>query len=99
MNIQAMMKQAQALQKDMMNAKKELDAMEFTGESSLVTVVVKGDKTTSSVKIKDLSSFDKEDIELLEDMIVVAMNDAFKKIDAAYEDKMGKYGNVIPSFF
>lgn len=99
MNIQALMKQAQSLQKDMMNAKKELDAMEFTGESSLVTVVVKGDKTTSSVKIKDLSSFDKEDVELLEDMIVVAMNDAFKKIDAAYEDKMGKYGNAIPSFF
>ena len=77
MNIQALIKQAQSLQKDMMNAKKELDAMEFTGESSLVTVVVKGDKTLSSVKIKELSSFDKEDVELLEDMIVVAMNDAF----------------------
>ena len=99
MNIQALMKQARSLQKDMMNAKKELDAMEFTGESSLVTVVVKGDKTLASVKIKDLSSFDKEDVELLEDMIVVAMNDALKKIDAAYEDKMGKYGNAIPSFF
>ena len=44
MNIQAMMKQAQKLQKDMMNVKDEIDSTEFTGESSLVKVTVKGTK-------------------------------------------------------
>ena len=44
MNIQALMKQAQTLQKDMMKAKKEVDVMTFTGTSSFVSVTVKGTK-------------------------------------------------------
>ena len=44
MNMQALMKQAQKLQKDMMTSKSEIDNTEFTGESSLVKVTVKGTK-------------------------------------------------------
>ena len=71
MNIQALMKQAQSLQKDMMKVKSEIDK-------------------------EDLS---KEDLEILEDMIVVALRDAFQKVDKELEEKMGKFGNAIPSFF
>ena len=98
MNIQAMMKQAQALQKDMLKAKKEIDKKEFVGESSLVKITLLGTKEVKSVKIDSSSELDKEDIEMLEDMIMVAFNDATKKIDAETEKKMGKFAN-IPGLF
>ena len=48
MNIQAMMKQAQKMQKDMMNAKEEIDNTVFTAKSSFVTVEVMGNKEIKS---------------------------------------------------
>lgn len=98
MNIQAMMKQAQALQKDMLKAKKEIDEKEFVGESSLVKITLLGTKEVKSVKIDSSSDLEKEDIEMLEDMIMVAFNDATKKIDEETEKKMGKFAN-IPGLF
>ena len=97
MNMQAMLKQAEALQKDMLKAKDEIDNTEFIGESSFVKVTLKGTKEVISVDI-DAESLDSDDIEALEDMIVVAINQANKKIDDMTEKKMGKYGN-IPGLF
>ncbi len=98
MNMQAMLKQAQALQKDMLKVKEEIDNTEFTGESSLVKVTVKGSKEIVKVDINTDDGFDADDIEVLEDMIVVALNDAMKKIDKTTESKMSKFGN-IPGLF
>ena len=98
MNIQAMKKQAQKLQKDMMNVKDEIDSTEFTGESSLVKVTVKGTKEVVKVEIDKSNSLDSDDIEMLEDMILVAINEANKKVDEMTEKKMGKFGN-IPGLF
>ena len=97
MNMQAMLKQAQALQKDMMKTKEEVDNMEFVGESSFVKVTVNGKKDVVSVEINS-DSLDSDDIEALQDMIVVAINQANKKVDDTLESKMGKYGN-IPGLF
>ena len=97
MNMQAMLKQAQALQKDMLKAKEEVDNTEFVGESSLVKVVMKGTKEIVEVKIS-ADSLDKEDIEALQDMLVVAINQAGNKVDETMEKKMGKFGN-IPGLF
>ena len=97
MNMQAMLRQAQQMQKDMLKAKDEIDNTEFTGESSFVKVTLKGTKEVISVDI-DAESLDSDDIEALEDMIVVAINQANKKIDDMTEKKMGKYGN-IPGLF
>lgn len=97
MNMQAMLKQAQALQKDMLKVKDEIDSTEFEGESSFVKVTMMGDKTLKKVEIS-ADSLDKDDIEALQDMIVVAINDATKKIDSETEKKMGKFGN-IPGLF
>ncbi len=98
MNIQAMMKQAQALQKNMMKEKEEIDNTEFTGTSSFVTVTVKGNKTIKSVKI-DAEELSKDDIEMLEDMILVAVNNAMNEIDKVTEQKMGKYTKGMPGLF
>ena len=98
MNMQAMLKQAQNMQKDMLKIKYEIDNTEFTGESSLVKVTVLGNKKVVSVKINSDESLEKDDIEMLEDMIVVAINEANKKIDEVTEKKMAKFGN-IPGLF
>lgn len=95
MNIQALMKQAQTLQKDMMKAKDEIDNMTFTGNSSFISVEVKGTKEVVKVTINndDITSDDKE---MIEDMLVVALNDAFKQVDKMTEQKMGKFSNMMP---
>jgi DNA-binding YbaB/EbfC family protein len=98
MNMQAMLKQAQKMQKDMLDTKNEIDNTEFVGESSLVKVTLMGNKTVKDVKINLDSSLDKDDVEMLQDMLVVAFNDACKKIDNETEKKMSKYGNV-PGLF
>lgn len=97
MNMQAMLKQAQQMQKDMLKAKSEIDEKEFVGESSLVKVTLKGTKEAVKVEIT-ADELEKDDIEVLEDMLVVAINDANKKIDEETEKKMGKFGN-IPGLF
>ncbi|MCI8346370.1 MAG: YbaB/EbfC family nucleoid-associated protein [Bacilli bacterium] len=99
MNMQALMKQAQKLQKDMMNTKEEIDQTEFIGENSLVKVTMKGTKEVIKVEINHDESLGKEDIEMLEDMILLAVNEANKKIDEMTEDKMGKFGNSMPGLF
>ena len=98
MNMQAMLKQAQALQKDMLKVKEEIDNTEFVGESSLVKVTLKGDRECVKVEIDSNDSLDSDDIEALQDMIVLAINDANKKIDKMTESKMSKFGN-IPGLF
>ena len=99
MNMQALMKQAQKLQKDMMSAKDEIDNTEFEGENGLVKVTVKGTKEVTKVKINSEDTLEKEDIEMLEDMILLAINEANKKVDEMTESKMGKFGNSMPGLF
>ena len=98
MNMQAMLKQAQKLQKDMMKAQEEIYEMTFEGKSSFVTVKVNGKKELLDVKI-DCDSLDKDEVEMLQDMIVVAINDAFKQIDKVTEEKMGPYTKGMPGIF
>lgn len=100
MNMQALMKQAQAMQRDITNIKSEIDSTVFEGKSSLVSVQVKGTKELVKVSIdesaKDLIV---DDISMLEDMVVLALNDAFSKVDKTTEEKMGKYSNMMPGMF
>ena len=98
MNMQAMMKQAQALQKEMMNIKAELDKTEFIGESSLVKVTVNGKKEVLSVTIDKSAELGAEDLEMLEDSLLVAVNNANKNVDDAVNTKMARFGN-IPGMF
>ncbi len=98
MNIQALMKQAQAIQKDMLKEKEEIDNSEFVGKSSIVTVYLKGTKMVSKIEInEELSEID--DKELLCDMVTSAINDAMKQIDKKTEEKMGKYSKGMPGLF
>ena len=95
MNMQAMLRQAQALQKDMLNAKKKVDEMEFVSESSLVKLT----REVVKVEIKNDGNLDLSDLEMLEDMVMVAVNEANKKVDKAIEEHVGKYTKGMPGLF
>ncbi len=99
MNMQAIMQQAKKMQRDMEKAKKEVEEQTFTGASSFVEVQVNGKKEMLSVKINQEESMSKDDFELLEDMILVATNEALKKADKAMNDAMSKMAPNIPGLF
>ncbi len=97
MNMQMIMQQAKKMQAQLQKDQEELEKNIFEGTSSLVNVKINGKYEVSEVKInKDFSEqIDQEDLEMLEDMIMVAMNDAVKKVAAEKENKMGKYGQGL----
>ncbi len=98
MNMQALMKEAQKMQKDMMKIEEEIENTTFEGENSFVKVKVNGKKELLSIKFDNDFELSKEDLEMLQDVLVVALNNAFKKVDSLREQKMSKYGN-IPGLF
>ena len=92
MNMQNLMAQAQKMQRDMQKKKEEIDNTLFTGTSELVEVVLNGKKEMVSIKIKE--GIDLEDLEILEDMIVLASKDATSKVDKEIEAKMGALSSL-----
>ena len=98
MDIQNMLRQAQKIQQDMLKIKKEIEEKIFPGKYSNIEVEVNGKKELVRVKIDRNFNLEKDDFEMLEDMIVVAVNDAMKKVDKEIEEKMGKFGNISGLF-
>ena len=97
MNMQSMLKQAQNMQNKMMKAQEEVNSKVFHGESSYVKVELVAGNVTS-IKI-DTDSLDKDDIEMLEDMLIVAIGNAKAQYDKEMEEKMGAYTKGIPGLF
>jgi nucleoid-associated protein EbfC len=87
MNIQQMMKQAQQMQERM---QKEMAGLKVEGNAGggMVTVIVNGSKQVQSLKI-DPEVVSKDDVEMLQDLIVAAINDAHRKADEEMSQKMG----------
>ena len=94
-NMQAMMKQAQALQQQAIAAQKELEEALLTASAGggMVTVTVSGKKECKAVKI-DPKVVDPDDVEMLEDLILAALNEANAKADELHKEKMGPLGNI-----
>lgn len=99
MNMNNLMAQAQKMQKDIQKKQEEINSMTFIGESEWVEVVLNGDKTINKVNIKNKTTMDEDDLECLEDMIKLAINDAYKKIDSEIEKKLGMYGKLAGGLF
>ena len=89
MNLQALMKQAQNMQKNMLDQKKEIEKMTFVGKSELVDITINGKKEVIGVKIKTNTAIEKDEIEILQDMIQLAINDALTQVNDEIEKKMG----------
>ena len=99
MNMQAMMKQAQKLQNDMLKAKDEIDKTEFSAENGFVKIKMNGKKEILDVTISVDEDFELSDIEVLQDMIMIAVNETTKKIDKMTEEKLGKFTGGMPGLF
>ncbi|SFC35820.1 hypothetical protein SAMN04488102_105120 [Alkalibacterium subtropicum] len=95
-NMQGMMKKMQKMQKEMEQSQAALNEKEFTGTANddLVTVTFTGDKKCKKVSIKE-EIVDPEDAEIIEDLVLLAVNDALGKIDAETEKVMGKYSKGL----
>ncbi len=90
-NMQGMMKKVQKMQADMLKLQEELKTrtMEITTGGGAVTLVVNGKKELASIKI-DPAAVDPEDVEMLQDLIVTAVNEGMRKIDEMTEKEMSK---------
>jgi DNA-binding YbaB/EbfC family protein len=98
MDIRQMMKQAQQMQEKLQRQMKEL-RVEATSGGGMVTVVVNGAKEIQSLAI-DPEVVSKDDVEMLQDLIVAAVNDAHRKVDDEIGRQMGGMmgGLKIPGF-
>lgn len=100
-NMKNMMKQVKKMQKEMESEQKKLDETIFTGTANndLVTVDITGNRTVKKVNISE-EIIDPEDKDIMEDLVLLAVNDALEQIDKASDQKMGKYTDQmnIPGF-
>lgn len=85
---QQLIKKLQQMQKDLTQDQKRLEAEEFTGSASGVKVTVLGNKRLVDIKIDSMLL---DDVEMLQDAIVVAVNDAITNVDKETEKVMSKY--------
>jgi hypothetical protein len=99
MNIQQMMKQAQQMQARMQKQMEDL-RVEATAGGGMVTVTMSGTKQVLSLKI-DPEAVSKDDVEMLQDLILAALSDAQRKVDEALQQQMsGMMGGMkIPGMF
>ena len=102
MNINQLMKEAKKMQADMEKTQEELQAKEFesTAGGGAVSVKVSGSKQILELKLnKDV--VDPDDVEMLEDLVLSAVNEALKKAEEASSNQMGKLtgGLNIPGLF
>ena len=98
MNIQAMMQQAKQMQERLQKQMAEMRT-EASAGGGMVTVVISGTKQVQSIKI-DPEVVSKDDVEMRQDMIVAAINDANRKVDEEIGKTMGGLmgGLKIPGF-
>lgn len=89
-NMNNLMKQAQKMQRDMLAAQEELKTMEFEASAGggMVKATVMGDNTVKAIAI-DPEAVDPEDVEILQDMIVAAVNEALRSAAEASNSRMG----------
>ncbi|MGG3451976.1 YbaB/EbfC family nucleoid-associated protein [Domibacillus aminovorans] len=91
-NMQNMMKQMQKMQKQMQEAQEELAEKKFEGSSGggMVKISISGQKEIVDVQIKE-EVVDPEDIDMLQDLILAAVNDALKKVENETNQRMGQF--------
>ena len=96
MNMNNLLKQAQKMQQQMEDASKELEqkTYEATAGGGAVKVIVSGKKEVSEITI-DKEVVDPDDVEMLQDMIMAAVNEALRKVEAETAGMMGKLNGLL----
>ena len=93
--MQNLMRQAQKMQEEMQKAQAELEETEVEGSAGggLVKVTMTAKKVVTSINIAP-DAVDTEDLTMLEDLLVAALNDGYEKADELYSEKMGAFGGL-----
>jgi len=88
-NLQNLMRQAQKMQEDMQNAKREIEETDFTASvgGGMVTVIIGGNRKVKAIELKE-QIVDPDDIEMLQDLIVAGVNDALSQIEKMEKEKL-----------
>jgi DNA-binding YbaB/EbfC family protein len=96
-NMNNLMKQAQKMQKQMEDMQKELETKEFEASvgGGAVLVKINGKKEVTAINIKP-EVVDADDVEMLEDLIMSAVNEVLKKVEEESANKMGKLTGGMP---
>jgi DNA-binding YbaB/EbfC family protein len=91
-----MLKKLQKMQEDLKKVQAEINASTFYGQSggSVVKVAVKGTKEVLSIHIKT-EEVDMKDVKMIEELIIAALNDAFRKVDKEIEETVGSLTHGI----
>lgn len=99
-NMQNLMKQAQRMQRQMEEQAKELETKEFTATvgGGAVEVTVSGKREVTKVKLSE-EAVDPDDVEMLEDLIVAAVNEALKKVEEESASTMSKLTGGLGGMF
>ncbi|AIQ44590.1 nucleoid-associated protein [Paenibacillus sp. FSL R7-0273] len=101
-NMNQMMKQVKKMQEQMLKAQEELGSKTIEGTSGggVVSVQVNGHKKLLSIQIKP-EAVDPDDVEMLQDLVITAVNDALTKAEELANNDMGKFtgGMKIPGLF
>lgn len=98
-NMQQILKQAQKMQQEMARAQEELKSSEITATAGgMVEITMLGDKTVAALKIKP-EAVDANEVEMLEDLIIAAFNEACAKVDALQEELMGPLAGGMGGLF
>ena len=86
-----MMKQVQKMQQDMMKKQAELEAKEYTAQAGggAVSATVTGKRELTALTI-DPDAVDPEDVEMLQDLVIAAVNEAMRKAEAAANENMSR---------
>lgn len=95
-NMQQMMRKMQKMQKDMLAAQEGLkdQTVEGTVSGGMVKAVANGDGKLVDIEIKE-ELVDPEDLDMLQDMVLTAVNDALEKAEKLKEETMGKFTNGL----
>lgn len=98
-NMQGMMKQMQKMQKQIEETQEQINQNQFVGKAAndLVRVTMTGDKKVVDVAIEP-EAVDPDDVEMLQDLILMATNDALEKIEVETKAKLGKFASAMPNF-
>ena len=90
-NMNNLMKQAQKMQRQMEDEAKKFETKEFTATSGggMVSVTVSGSKEITSLNI-DKDAVDPDDVEMLQDMIIAAVNEAYRAMEDAQKESLGR---------
>ncbi len=101
-NMQQMIRQAQKMQQEMARVSEELENLEVSASAGggMVTATVSGKKELKALKINP-EAVDPDDVEMLQDLVIAAVNEAMRQVDEKSQQEMGKVtgGMNLPGMF